>query len=551
MRFAEIPLDDAEGLILAHSIRLPGRAYKKGHIVTAGDIAVLKEAGIGTVTGATLEADDVGEDEAALRLAHAIKGGGVSLGKAFTGRCNLFSEERGLVIVDKARLDRINLVDEAITVGTLHPFDLVEAEQMVATVKIIPFSTSRALLDRCIKIAEEGGPILSIARLRGRPVGLVQTRLPGLKEKVLDSTTKVIGARLNALGCELKAERRCAHETAEVAAAVRALLGEGCEMVLIAGASAITDRSDTVPAGIVAAGGVVDHFGMPVDPGNLLLLAHHGDTPVLGLPGCARSPKLNGFDWVLQRLVADVPMTRHDIMTMGAGGLLMEIPSRPLPRVEASPKPASPKASTTTRSGPKRIGAIVLAAGQSRRMGGANKLLVPFDGRPLVSRVVDALLRSRARPVIVVTGHQAAAVRAALADREVSFVHNADYAEGMSTSVRVGLEALPREIEGALICLGDMPNTDPEIIDSLIGGFNPLEGRAIGVPTFKGKRGNPVLWAARYFPEIMRLSGDVGARHLIGSHAEAVYEIESPDRSVVLDLDTPEAFAAHGVAVPP
>ncbi|MSO69412.1 MAG: 4-diphosphocytidyl-2C-methyl-D-erythritol kinase [Alphaproteobacteria bacterium] len=549
MKFAEVPLDSAIGLILAHSIRLPGRAFKKGHVLSAGDIALLKKADIKTVTGVTLEADDVGEDEAAFRLASALKGNDLTLGKAFTGRCNLYAEERGIVIVDTARLDRINLIDEAITVGTLRPHELVDSEQMIATVKLIPFSVPRALLERCLAVASDGGPVMRLAKLRGRPVGLIQTRLPGTKETVLDSTLAVTRARLVALGCELKTERRCAHDTTEVAEAVRASLAEGRAMILIAGASAITDRSDIVPAGIVAAGGAIDHFGMPVDPGNLLLLAHHGTTPVLGLPGCARSPKLNGVDWVLQRLIADVPVTRHDIMTMGPGGLLMEIPSRPLPRLEASPKPEKPKPLAEHRREP-RIAAIVLAAGQSRRMGGANKLLVSVEGQPLLARVVDAVLRSKARPVIVVTGHQADAIRGALAGRDVTFVHNVDYEEGMSTSVRVGLQALPPGLDGALVCLGDMPRTDAALIDRLIGAFNPPAGRGIGVPTYQGKRGNPVLWSARYFPEIMQLDGDVGARHLIGQHAEAAYELECADRSAMIDLDTPEAFAAHGVTLP-
>ncbi|MSO73776.1 MAG: 4-diphosphocytidyl-2C-methyl-D-erythritol kinase [Alphaproteobacteria bacterium] len=549
MKFAEVPIDSAVGLILAHSIRLSGRAFKKGHVLSAADIELLRNTSLKTVAGVTLEADDVGEDEAAFRLASALKGSGLTLGKAYTGRCNLYAEERGLVVVDTVRLDRINSIDEAITIGTLRPFELIDAEQMVATVKLIPFSVPRAFLDRCIKVASEAGPVIRMAKLRGRAVGLIQTRLPGTRETVLDSTTSVTRVRLNALGCELRAEHRCAHDAAKVAQAVRTMLDEGCAMILIACASAIIDRNDTVPAGIVSAGGAIDHFGMPVDPGNLLLLAHHGTTPVLGLPGCARSPKLNGFDWVLQRLIADVPVTRHDIMTMGAGGLLMEIPSRPLPRVEASPKPEKPKP-LAERDRKPRVAAVVLAAGQSRRMGGANKLLVPIDGRPLLTGVVDAVLRSTARPVIVVIGHQAEAVRAALAGRDVTFAHNSDYEEGMSASVRVGLEALPPGLDGALICLGDMPRTDPALIDRLIGAFNPPAGRAIGVPTYLGKRGNPVLWSARYFPEIMQLDGDVGARHLIGQHAEVVYEIECDDRSAMIDLDTPEAFAAHGVALP-
>ncbi|MBM3482966.1 MAG: 4-diphosphocytidyl-2C-methyl-D-erythritol kinase [Alphaproteobacteria bacterium] len=550
MKFTTMPLDQAQGLILAHGLRLQGRAFKKGHIISALDLPVLRAGGLERVTGVVLEADDIGEDKAAHLLAEAVIGPGVTQGPAFTGRCNLFAEGRGLAVVDKDRLDRINLVNEAITIGTVRPFDPVEPEQMVATVKIISFAVPRPMLDACLTVAREGGPIIRIAELRRRAVGLIQTRLPGTKERVLDSTAGVMRARLSALGCALDRERRCEHTPEAVSSTIGELRAQGCAMILIAGASATTDRQDTVPAGIVASGGTIDHFGMPVDPGNLLLLAHLDETPVLGLPGCARSPKLNGFDWVLQRMIADVPVTRRDIMMMGAGGLLMEIPSRPLPRGEASPAPARSDTPLARASAP-RIAAIVLAAGQSRRMGGPNKLLVPFEGQPLVVRVVDALLRTKARPIVVVTGHQADAVRAALTGREVTFVHNAEFMEGMSTSVRVGLETLPREIDGALVCLGDMPKTDPAVIERLIATFNPLEGRAIGVPTHKGKRGNPVLWASRFFPEIMRLAGDVGARHLIGEHADLVYELEIADRSVVTDLDTPEAFAALGVAIPP
>ena len=550
MKFTTVPLDQAQGLILAHGLRLQGRAFKKGHVVSAADLPVLKSSGLERVTGVVLEANDVGEDKAAHLLAEAVIGPGVTMGPAFTGRCNLFAEPRGVVVVDKDRLDRINLIDEAITIGTVRPFDLVAPEQMVATVKIIPFAVPRAMLDACLAVAREGEPIIRVSALRPRTVGLIQTRLPGTKERVLDSTASVMQARLSALGCALDIERRCEHAPEAVSSAIAELRAQGSDLILIAGASATTDRQDTVPAGIAASGGRIDHFGMPVDPGNLLLLAHLSEIPVLGLPGCARSPKLNGFDWVLQRLIADVPVTRRDIMMMGAGGLLMEIPSRPLPRVEASPAPVRRDAQPA-RTSTARIAAVVLAAGQSRRMGGPNKLLVPFEGRPLVAHVVDALLRTKARPIVVVTGHQAGSVRDALAGRDVTFAHNPEFTEGMSTSVRVGLGALPSEIDGALVCLGDMPKTDPAVIEHLIAAFNPLEGRAIGVPTHKGKRGNPVLWASRFFPEIMHLAGDVGARHLIGEHADAIYELEIDDRSVVTDLDTPEAFAALGVAIPP
>ena len=543
MIFGEIPIAEAEGLILAHSVRLPGGAFKKGRVLSAEDIGLLAAGGIARVSGARLEDDDMGENDAALALAKTLSGRDLALGKAFTGRCNLFATARGLVVPDQERIDRINLVDEGMTVGTLAPYSQVEPGQMVATVKVIPFALPRGTVDSCLSIARQGGAALRFAPYRGRRVGFVQTRLPGTKESVLDSTTGTLLGRLAILEGELVSEIRCAHDSGEIAEAVRRLVALGCDIILIAGASAIVDRRDIVPSGITGAGGEIDHFGMPVDPGNLLLIAHLGEIDVLGLPGCARSLKLNGFDWVLRRRFADIPVTRRDIMTMGAGGLLMEIPSRPLPRAFASPKaPTANRGEETPEPGASKIAAVVLAAGQSRRMGDVNKLLVEVDGVAMVTRAADAALESGVDPVIVVTGHEHERVEAALAGRAVHIVHNPGFAEGMSKSLRAGLAALPADTGAAVICLGDMPHVDAGLISRLVEAFDPSEGRAICIPTYKGKRGNPVLWSARYFSEMQRLAGDVGARHLIGEHGDAVHEVECGDASVTFDVDTPDAL---------
>jgi molybdenum cofactor cytidylyltransferase len=279
---------------------------------------------------------------------------------------------------------------------------------------------------------------------------------------------------------------------------------------------------------------------MPVDPGNLLLLGHVGKRVMLGLPGCARSPKVNGFDWVLERLVAGLPVGAAEIMRMGSGGLLAEIPSRPLPRAEA--KPPSPKEKERP-PGP-LIGVLLLAAGQSRRMGGPNKMLAEVDGAPMVTRVARRLLASRARPIVAVLGNRADEVDAALGKLPVERVRNPDFAAGLSTSLKRGLAALPADLDGVIVALGDMPLVSGRHLDRLIAAFNPLEGRAIIVPTRRGKRGNPVLWARRFFPEMAQIAGDVGARHLIGEHAELVAEIEMDDDAILVDIDTPEALAA-------
>ncbi|HEU4728095.1 MAG TPA: NTP transferase domain-containing protein, partial [Kofleriaceae bacterium] len=336
--------------------------------------------------------------------------------------------------------------------------------------------------------------------------------------------------RLARCGGELAAELQVGHDEAAVAGAIARLAAEGMDPILVLGASAIMDRRDVIPAGLVAAGGEILRLGMPVDPGNLLLLGRLGARTVIGVPGCARSLKPSGFDWVLERVCAGIAVAPDDLAGMGVGGLLDEISMRPSPRSEAA---AVPEAQT--------IAAIVLAAGRASRMG-SNKLVAELDGEPIVRRTVRAVLGSRARPVIVVTGHEAEAVRGALAGLDVRCVHNPDYAEGMSTSLRVGLAAAGAA-SAALICLGDMPRLRAEHFDAVIDAFRAGDPTEIIVPTADRKRGNPVLWPRTYFAEIAALSGDVGARALIDRHADQVRLVAIDDPAILVDVDTPAALA--------
>lgn len=196
------------------------------------------------------------------------------------------------------------------------------------------------------------------------------------------------------------------------------------------------------------------------------------------------------------------------------------------------------------KAGP-RIAGIVLAAGTASRMG-RNKLIEPVAGKPMVRHAIEAALSGHLDPVIVVTGHESASVRDALAGTAVSFVQNDDYADGLSTSLRAGIRAVPGGCDGAMVLLGDMPGITPDLIGSLTNAFRPAESRTICVATAHGQWGHPVLWGRRFFPEIEALRGDKGARALIAAHPGHVREIEAGDDTPLIDIDTPEALKAHG-----
>ena len=217
---------------------------------------------------------------------------------------------------------------------------------------------------------------------------------------------------------------------------------------------------------------------------------------------------------------------------MGPGGLLKEITERGQLRQIAHPE------RSVTRE--PNILALLLAAGSSKRMGKKNKLLTDFNGTKMIVHIADQIKKSKVGQTTVVTGYEADQVTSALKHLTSNFVHNPDYTKGLSTSVKIGLNAVPDGIDGVIIFLGDMPLVKSRDINSIIEAFNPTEGRSICVPIHGRKRGNPVLWGKQYITEILSISGDIGARHLLETHSDQISEVTIDTDGVLFDVDTPE-----------
>ncbi|HVY50957.1 MAG TPA: 4-diphosphocytidyl-2C-methyl-D-erythritol kinase, partial [Devosia sp.] len=289
MKFARIPLRSAAGAILAHSVTTPSGVIKKGRVLTADELSRLSAAGLDEVIAAQLEPGDVGEDEAAGRVARAIAGPGTQVSAPFTGRANLFASINGLVEIDGPRVQQLNLIDEGLTIATVPRFDRAGTKQMIGTVKVITFALPEAVVVRAEAVAREGQGLVRVVPLRPKTAGLIMTRLPATKESVLVKRRQAIASRLAALGSTLGPVETVEHDEAAVAAAIGRLEAAGADPIIVFAASAIVDRGDVIPAGLVAAGGRIVRLGMPVDPGNLMLLGRLGDTDVIGAPSCAAS----------------------------------------------------------------------------------------------------------------------------------------------------------------------------------------------------------------------------------------------------------------------
>lgn len=324
MRFGPVPLAEAEGAILAHSVALPDGRLRKGCRLTANEIALLRSVGLSEVIAARLEAHELHEDEAARAVAEALvpkpHAAGLRLKAVGTGRVNIHADVTGVVEVLADRIDALNAVDPMITLATVPCWQRMAQGEMVATVKVIAYGVARSSVDAASAAGANA--------LRMRPVAMSRAALIQTVTDADDGEKghRAIQKRLEVLRVVMQPKRVVPHRQADIAAALSSVIG--ADLILILTASATSDPHDVAPEAVRQAGGVVDRFGMPVDPGNLLFLGVLGSVPVIGLPGCARSPALNGADWVMERLICGVPVTGADIAKMGVGGLLKEIPAR-------------------------------------------------------------------------------------------------------------------------------------------------------------------------------------------------------------------------------
>lgn len=535
MIFGEVPIDEAESGILAHTVRAGTLTIKKGVPLSGADVSALRKAGCKTVMVARIEAGDVMEDEVAQAIAARLAGEGVDVTTSVNGRCNLHAQAGGVVTIEAAIIDALNGSGDGVVTSTVPPFVVVEPGRTLATIKVIPYAIPKARLE---SLAGQAGdePAISVHRFHSRRVGLVLSRVAGNNEKLLDKAHEVISARLETFGSRVVQEARTDHDITALAGVIKDMGNEGAELILILGGASTSDRNDVVPAAIEKAGGEIDLFGVPIDPGNLFVSGKLAEIPVLGLPGCARSPQSNGIDLILPRVLANLDISPGVLLGMGVGGLLKDVPDR------VEPRESHPHKSQTATSG--KVSAVVLAGGASKRMGKTNKLLTEVDGTASVRKVVAAAVASDAAEVIIVTGHEADLIRESLSEFDVRFVHNPHYPEGLSTSLRAGIGAVSEDLTGAVILLGDMPRVSNGIVNALIAQFHAEKDATICQPIFKGRPGNPVLWPREFFPEVLDIRGDNGARQLIERYSDRVSKVEVADDSIHFDIDTPDDLSA-------
>ena len=524
MKFGEFPTDECVGHVLAHSLKLGDLRLSKGTLILDDHVQVLSDLGHKMLTIAIVEDTDLKEDEAAERIGARFSSSSVLVTTPVAGRVNLIADCDGILLIEKDDIAAFNDVDETITTATLAPYARVQKGMLLATIKIIPYGVSKLNLDRALDSISDN--TLGVSVFEAASCDIILTVTQGFKQSLLKKGEAVLTERLRPLKLSVKTTQTVSHDAVSIAQAMAKCL---TDKVFILGASATSDRQDVIPSAIVQSGGEITRFGMPVDPGNLLLLAEHGSRKIVGMPGCVRAPALNGADWVLERLAANVEITSFDIAKMGVGGLLKEISQRPLPRV--APKIRS-----------QGVAAIVLAAGASSRMGGDDKLFKQIEGQTLLRRSIAQVKAANVSKCYVVVHKITQEHYKALEGLDVQFVEAPEASLGMSASMRAGVLAAGPNVKAFLICLADMPDITNTHINKVIEVHDPDNDRYIVRPkTTSGKYGHPVLFDGKYFEDMTSIEGDRGAKSVVQNAKDQVYDIEMDD-AITIDLDTPRAW---------
>ncbi|PPR15226.1 MAG: Nicotine blue oxidoreductase [Alphaproteobacteria bacterium MarineAlpha9_Bin3] len=528
MYFGDIKVKDSLNCILAHTIKINNKTIKKGTVISKNVQNYFIENKIKTIVGAKLDKNDIHEDEAANKIANLFKNTSIAIEKAYTGRANILASRSGLLIINKDIINKFNMIHDDVTIATLNNNSTVKKGEMIATIKIISFSVKSFFIIKIQKLL--CNKVFNIKPYNHKKCALILTHYKKENLKLNSISIQRIEDRLSNLNSSLNHVSTCEHEATNISKLINNSLKKKLDLIMILGSSAIVDIRDKIPEAILLSKGKIIKFGMPVDPGNLLLIGKINQTYIIGLPGCARSSSLNGFDWVLEKIISETHIKKQDISNMGVGGLLKTLSLRA--KVKHEPKNYN-------------ISSIILAAGQSNRMQNINKLLIKIKNKSMIQKIIESSLESMINNTVVVLGHDSENLLKLLNNKNITTIINKEYKNGQSSSLQAGISALPEDCDAAIILLADMPDITPSIINQLIVNYNPSENKSIIIPTYKNKRGNPVLIDREFFPDILLINGDKGAKDIIKANKKYIKEIPQKESFVLKDIDTKEDLANY------
>jgi len=531
MQFGEFPVYDALGIELVHDVKCRDKTLKKGTVLNASDISLLKFSGIKTVTGVRFSSEDILPETAADILLKAMIGDYLRYTLPDkTGYSEIFADTDGTFVFDRNRFNRFNAHCENISLVTIQPDTPVYKGQFLGNLRLSGPAINAETLNEAVTKISGIGSLLKIAPYAFCKIGFIRTIMNNSSVPPLDEDK--LAARFGAFGLDVVYSDLCEHTVAAVEKAVRDAIDAQAEIVLVESQVPPLHRDDIVPTGFKEAAGDIDRLGWPVDEGLSLVIGHKNDVKLLGY--CAEDADKPAFDRLLRFLATKSMPANEDIPDLALNGLSL---TRMTKRI--TPEQMSRSMNVESVSDSHKIAVVILAAGSSRRMIGTNKLLETVNGLPMIEHAVRSALSSEADYVAVVTGHDAKFIERRLEQYDVKIVRNPDYVSGVLGSIRLGLAVLPPDIAGAVVLPADMPAFTEEYIDKLIDAFDFKAPRPpVVVPTFGSVRHNPVLWPKDLFKVVKIVPEDSQWVPTLIEHSDYIKDIPLKDDLPLTDINT-------------
>lgn len=522
---------ESQGYILFHSVFINKGRIRKGKIINANDIKLMSASGIEELYVGSMEKGEIDENSASRIIGQAILSDNFSMSPTFSGKTNITSKYDGLFEIKENNVRKLNEISSNIAISSLNNHDIVYRGDHVLSVKSISYAIKYSDVNNIVSFLSNEN-LINLKEFKPLKFGIIYSHSINEKNTLIAKTKKSIETRIRDYNSSIMFECTTNHDFNSLKESIKKLSLMDLDVVLLFLSSSVSDYNDIVPQIIIQLGGKITSFGMPVDPGNLTLSATLGKTNLIAAAGSARSDALNGLDWHLNCLHAGVVVNEKMVNSLGVGGLLKDIDFA-IKRKKISKTIMTKKAN---------IAAVVLSAGQSKRMGEKNKLLLKVNGKSIIKNYIDNITKSNISEVIVVTGHESEDIMLELKNYNLKFVFNEKYKDGLSTSLRAGIKSLGKKIDAVMICLPDMPLIGIYEINKLIEFYNPSIGNEICIATSNQQRGNPVLWDKSYFNELMNIKGDKGGRDLLSNFLDKSVEVDLGE-AVAFDIDTNGSYA--------
>lgn len=531
----EFDLNRALGVKIFEEIRLDGMILEKGRTLNEEDIIQLKLSGIPSVFGAIMSETDLTLEAALGIIAAKLCGNNTAYAVSHGGICKIAAVQDGIFLCSDDRVAKFNRYSHNVILNTIAPYSFVTAGEVIAELQITSPVVSQDAVDKIIYSLSGNIELLSVKEQAPKKTALIYTKFynDAVETAHFTSVVKKLVQDFSLLQLDYANEYNAVHTREEVANAVEKAVADGNEVIFIIPGVKTNDKDDIVPSALNSYVDEIVNYGIPQVDASDLVIAYKRNAKIISLPFKYDTTDSKLVDHyiklaVINDKIYDYDFARPQNILIGERQGLTEAETEQLVSSE----------NKSLGKDEANIAVVILAAGVGRRAG-RNKLLVDVNGKPLFMNAVQAAMQSKASPVFVVTGNQAAEVSEFLEDIDVNIVYNPSYNAGVKTSLNLGLKSVPSFCEGAIILPADMPNITPKFLNKMIAAFKKGQEKQVIMAAHKGIKHNPILWSKALFGVADMVPENADLRPVFMEHEDYSILVNADSSKLLLDITYP------------